>query len=248
MEQSESIAAPLTASVRAWTARVFAASASALALLALSAAVAAAAEPLEPVPENPVGSLIVTVDAVAAPVLDPVNEPLAPIVDPVTEPLAPIHEPPQPVVPTLPGVPAVPNFPGLRTSPTLPALPTLVDRLIPDLVGLSAPALREASAPTFPAPIDALPVVAAGPAEGVTLSTAASVAAVADDLLAAAGDLAAALDVAITGAFGADGGTTVMAGTLIAFLMAMAGGWSSIAGGVRLRPIGLRLAPPVPPG
>jgi len=219
---------------RTWLGRVVPAGAFALLLVALGATAAAASEPL--------ATLGTLVDEVSAPVVEPVVELAGSTGSPIIEPIVPDA----PVLPTLPIAPILPLPPVLSVPPVLESPVELAIHEIPDPVADTlVTSVSTAAAPRVPAPIlETSPIdeVAAGSVATIGADVAKAATAVAQELVQS---LQAAISViGLTG----DASTSVMAGMLIGLSMAMAAGWSLHAGQVRLRPIGLQLAPPVPPG
>jgi hypothetical protein len=209
------------------------------------AAVEPIVEPLEPI----VDPLV----PVVAPLL-PVIEPLQPVVEPllpIVEPLEPVVEPLQPIVePLLPIVeplePIVPLVPGLG------GLVPVVERLDP-VPGVDAAAgerapTRATPADTFDgidmtgAAFEALPFADPDRVNDMTAVDAGSV----TTMLVELGEF---FDAPMPlGGPQVDAGTGLAAALLIGLSMAVAPGWATSAFAGRLRPIGLTLAPPVPPG
>lgn len=205
----------------------------------LVAAEAAAADDL--------GSLVDEAVAVAEPILEPVTPVVEPFVEQATEPLAPIVDP---IIPIVPVTPIAPIAPILDTVP--PLLEQLAPLLNPPVEAVTPPGVDvrvERRAATLPTPADARGTTAAAP--HAATSVAAAVPASLDGgglatLMLEVGDLFESI-VPMSGP-PADAGTTLVAALLIGLFLALSPGWATSALAGRLRPIGLTLAPPVPPG
>jgi hypothetical protein len=177
--------------------------------------------------------------------VEPAVETLEPIVEAVVEPpiaeVAPVLDP----VGRIPPAAVDPLLPGLEPlDPVLPA-PTL------PVVALRAQGPAEAHTPTRPIRADAIqstaqapPVITSLPAENpppvVTLDP---------EGATPLGQPTGPIDsvVPLSGA-PAGAGTTLIGVLLIGLALATSSGWATFAFAARLRPTGLTLAPPVPPG
>jgi hypothetical protein len=225
-----------------WMGRLLVSGAFALLLVALSDTDAAAAEPIGTLLEDGAQVLEATTEAVTE-ATGPAVEPITPAMEPATSIVGPLLEP---IAPDVPILRALPTLPLVPVSP--PILISPADLAVPDLPGPAANHLPGTPGSTLavvrvPDPVEST----------TTVDSAGSLAAIADEVVQAGATVAQELerivDAAIpSAAFTADGATSVMAGMLIGLSMIMAAGWSALAGEVRLQPIGLRLAPPVPPG
>lgn len=200
----------------------------------LAAADAAASDELG----SPVEGAIATVDDVVEPVVDPLAPILMPVMEPVGERLAPALDP---VTPPVVGA-VTPVLDPLEPALYAPDLPIATPR-----IGVSAhPPLARIR------PVDELLVAEAAP----PLSTLLPIAAAPTPALARAegrvplsrepaGPVNSPTPVSPSPA---GAGTTLVAALLVGLAMAIPSGWAMSAVAARLRPMGLTLAPPVPPG
>lgn len=193
------------------------------------------------------GRLIQAVDEGVAPVVEPlapVVQPIAPIVEPVLEPVAgqlgPVLEPVKPVIGAV--------LPVLEARDPLVAtadLPVATPEFAVRAKRAATTAATPVGAPVATA-ASALPNLDARQVATTEVPRPVDGGSMAATVTRQLGDLFDS-SVPLSGP-PADAGTTMAAALLIGLLMTIASGWTMSANAARLRPIGLTLAPPVPPG
>jgi len=207
------------------------------ALASVAAAVVALLVAAPTAASGDLGSMVDGAVAALEPIVEPL-EPLLPVVEPALEPITDTLEPITPLARMVPG---------------LDGLPPLLERLDP-LRQVEVPSV--ARTPTRPTPADAVVAIHALDAAASDGPPFADLDRVNGSPLVEGGGPATLLvelgeffdAPAPLGGPAVDAGTTLAAAVLIGLSMAVAPGWATPAVPARLRPIGLTVVPPVPPG
>lgn len=210
----------------------------AIALVLLAATSAAAADEVDSL----IADTLQTTEAEIDPAVEPATPIVDPLLEPITEQVGPLVQPVAPLDPIDTFVDGV-----------LPVLETTLPRFdLPAALGLPAGAEHDV-APSTASEATATPRVASTPILDAVAADPALHSAVPD----AGRPMTPTLELELEGSFDlsepasgppVDAGTTMVAALLIGLSMAIASGWATAPVAARLRPIGLTLSPPVPPG